>query len=450
MRDYTDLTLPELTRLLTERSLATDGVKDSLVSRLEAYDAVNDPSPSPELHLSPVCSHAQPPQDSLPTHHLPTEPDEDYVDWGDGDDDGVRTATVAEFDVAVKAAAEAARAKDKVAGDNPAAAALRSRSGSIDGFHRSDSQPSVVSPTPVEKVSKSGYKYNSIAAMFFPDSAAMPSSPKAPPKSPPAVSTAATKAINTPRSTPATPSKAPASAPALPASNSTTAAKSGSPVKVATPFKAPTRSSVPIQAATAPAAATTVSKADFVLRDSLTAAAAAALSPNKKATPAASHVRRTTQTGFQFNSVSALFPVTAAAVPTIPPRAIANVVANAAATLTPKEEEARKLAMRAARFGSTPKEPAVSKVRKHGRADVDRSAAAKEKEKEKERKLEIETEKEKEREREKIRKRVTSTSASKRSRNDDDDENNYKRQHRSAAAAAYVSSKTQYSPQRRY
>lgn len=495
MRDYTDLTLPELNTLLRERSLATDGSKDSLVSRLEAYDAVNDPSPSPELHPSPARQQEQKHQPrpvSLP-HHLPTEPDEDYVDWGDDADDN-------ELDMALKAAAKAADAAEameisklKIAGDNPPRSESNSFAG---GDEHHSSQSGAMSPTLIKKVSKSGYKYNSIAATFFPDNstpaAVLSSAPSAmvSPKSPqkptseapskpssrsPSHSTASTKAANSPCSTPATPSKPPPKPLSTTPSNALSRAldlSAGKRSTTATPVKPTPRPSVtvtPIKIAalvqTASASVTTAAPNAVPKVDTLPAPSASATTagiavisskPNLAPKPTVGTSRlRTTQTGFQFNSISALFPGAAVDLPILPvtptkPQPIANVVVNTVSTysinqmLTPKEEEAKRLAMRAARFGTKSQDPAAGRGKKHGRSgssEVDHNAA-----KERERKLEIE----KEKEREKIRQRVTSSA--KRQRNDEDDDRrpeNYKR-HRQPQYRNPASARAHYNPHRRY
>lgn len=487
MRDYTDLTLSELNKLLRERSLAMDGTKDLLVSRLEAYDAVNDPSPSPELHLSPVRCHEQkhqPRPTSLP-RHLPTELDEDYVDWGDDADDDqniVRIAAVTEFDTALKTAAEAAETSKsepvKTAGDSTPLSESSSVAGG-DGRHST-----ALSSTLVEKTSKSGYKYNSIAAKFFPENsnpvAMSPSAPlaMASPRSPQKpTSVAPTKSrsrspsarVADPRcSTPATPSKPPSTAP----SNALTRApvlSAGVDGTVITPVKptihpkvavSPIKIAALVHAGSAPVATVTpnaVPKVDALpAADSIAAITTAGILvvPSKGDPTADTSRLRTTHTGFQFNSISALFPKAATDLPTpsatlTKPQPIANGVASTASThstnvaLTPKEEEAKRLAMRAARFGTrSVEDPAAGRKRKNerfGPPEVDHNAA-----REKERKLEIE----KEMEREKIRQRVTSSA--KRQMHDEDDEKrpeNHKRHrhhHRNPA------SRFHYNPHRNY
>lgn len=467
MRDYTDLSLPELDKLLRERSLATDGFKDSLVSRLEAYDAVNDPSPSPELHLSPVRHHEQNHQPRpASNHHLPTDPDEDYVDW-DADDDVIpRVGMASGLDMAIKSiqAADASRA----AGGSP-----WSNSSAITNDEYYPSQLNNASLTPIEKVSKSGYKYNSIAETFFPDDsspAAMssstapamtsPKSPSKPPKfpsdspskTPPNLSALSTGVLNTPTSSaPATPYATPSKPPAKPRSNilsEALALPASNGSAITTPVKPTYRGSVtastqtgppfkaaPVQAASATTAIVTPNagpKADALLNSVSTAAVSIAENGNITPKPIVGSSRlRTTQSGFQFNSISALFPGAIAQPPTPPrPQPIANVVVNTSSTystdmvLTPKEEEARRLIVRAARFGATagPGDPTGAKGRKNwrsGLSDADYKAA-------RERRLEIE--KEKEREREIIRQRVTSST--KRQMNDEDDDKRTDKRHR--------------------
>lgn len=478
MRDYTDLTLSELNTLLKERSLAMDGTKDLLVSRLEAYDAVNDPSPSPELHLSPVRCHEQnhqPRPTSLP-HHLPTEPDEDYVDWGDDADDDqnvVQIAAVAEFDTALKTAAEAAEtSKSKTAGDNTPLSKSSSVAGG-DGHH--SSQSAALSSTLIEKISKSGYKYNSIAAKFFPENSnpaplamASPRSPQKPTSVAPTKSRSrspSARVANPPCSTPATPSKPPSMAPsnALSRAPVLSADRGSTATTPAKPTIRPMVAASPIKiAALVHAGSAPVTTPNAVPKvDALPATGPTAITAGFSAVPskgdltpkptAATSRLRTTQSGFQFNSISALFPgdLPTPSATLTKPQSIANMVSPAStystnAALTPKEEEAKRLAMRAARFGTRSMEdPTARRKRKNerpGPSEADYNTA-----REREQMLEIE----KEMEREKIRQRVTSSA--KRQKHDEDDERrpeNHKRHrhyHRNSA-----SSRPHYNPHRRY
>lgn len=491
MRDYTDLSLPELDKLLRERSLATDGFKDSLVSRLEAYDAVNDPSPSPELHLSPVRHHEQKHQPRpASNHHLPTDPDEDYVDW-DADDDVIpRVGIASELDMAIKTiqAADTAMA----VGGSP-----WSNSSAITDDEYYPSQLNNASPTPIKKVSKSGYKYNSIAETFFPDDSSRaaissstapamtsPKSPSKPPKfpsdspsrTPSNLSALSTRVLNTPTSsTPATPYATPSKPSSKPFSNilsKALALPAGNESAIATPVKptyrgsatASTQTGSPLKAASIQAASATTAivtpnpgpKVDVLPNSASTAAVGATENRNIAPKPIVGSGRlRTTQSGFQFNSISALFPGAVAQPPTPPrPQPIANVVVNTSSTystdvvLTPKEEEARRLIVRAARFGATSGsgDSTGAKGRKHWRSgvsDADYKAA-------RERRLEIE--KEKEREREIIRQRVTSSA--KRQMNDEDDDkrtdNQYKRHRHNQYQNSGSGSRNHYHYRRRY
>lgn len=514
MRDYTDLSLPELDKLLRERSLATEGLKDSLVSRLEAYDAVNDPSPSPELHLSPTrCPEQKHQTQPNSLHHLPTDPDEDFVDW-DADDEVIpRVGIVAEFGTAMKAAAGAAGAAGAAdaadaagatgatgtAGTTDEAAVIsspRSKCNSIadDDDEYYSSQLSNISPTPIEKISKSGFKYNSIAETFFPDDSSptavssltspaitSPNSPpklcKVPPNTPSRtssnVSALSTRIPNSPSSTPATPLATPSR------SRSNTLSKVLGPSisngsAITTPVKpthrtkaidstqtgSPFKAAVPVQtnsATTVTAAPNATPTVDAPPGSSSSTAAACITetSSDKNIAPKStigSSRLRTTQSGFQFNSISALFPG-AVSKPPAPykPQPITNAIVNTASTdaiLTPKEEEARRLIVRAARFGTTAgrEDPTAVMGRKHGRSglsEADYNVA-----RERERRLEIE----KEREREIIRQRVTGSA--KRQRNDGDDdrrpENQYKRHRHTQYRSSGSSSRTHHSGRHRY
>lgn len=531
MKDYTDLSIADLTNLLKNRNLATDGTKDTLVSRLEAYDAVNDPSPSPELHHSPVTSNSQT-YNQIPSsipNHLPNELDEEYcLNWDDDNDaDDVgsakadATAITAEDAKATKAIETAKAGPQKTTQETPVQS--KSEPNPAAGGHSPQtSVGSIVTPPSVDRVSKTGYKYKSIAALHFPDSpkttksssdppsAAVPKSspnalPKALSKPPSAVSTnsiadslrstlsatpagALAKAISKPLSSApsnalsraptlptgsdkplsSAPSNALSKAPALPTEGDSTTA---TPITAAlatvpaSPKVAPSNPTSTQTAATAVALSkenTAPRAATAPLKETIAPKTAATLS-DRNPTPAnttdSNHLR-TTKSGYKFNSIASLFSTSTSTATARPPPAeskpqpIANMVVDTASTyatdvkLTPKEEEARKLAIRASRFGTTTKETetpaAINQGKKHGRSEQSGANDARERE----RKLEIE----RERERERIRQRVTS-SGNKRQRNDDNDDRRQDNQYRRNRQSHYRSQnsyKSNYNPRRRY
>lgn len=428
--------MTELTNILKERSLPTDGAKDSLISRLEAFDAANDPSLSPMLHLSPVLPQAQvhkPTPTSIP-NHLPNELDEEYcLNWDDdGDvDDAAGSATIVKVAEAAKATEAAVEAESvKVTGDSH----LRIKSDPI-AVAEEPAQPNIdltSSSTSIEKVSKSGYKYKSIAATFFPEH------PKSSTTAPSNVSVKTPAGAIPGSSSTATLAKV-ATNP-LGSTSSTSLSGGGSKPTSTAPSNALSRAPTLSGSIKNSTATTTVATTATTSKENTT----------PKPTNDASRVK-TTKSGYKFNSIASLFPETVTTPTSTKSQHITNMVTDTTSTyakeakLTPKEEEAKKLAMRATRFGVATKEPEVTaKEKKQGRSTqldtVDEYSA-----KERERQIEIE----KEKEREKIRQRVTTT---KRQRNDDDDDRRLENQHRYNRQSQYRSpnTKANYYPRRRY
>lgn len=463
MTDYTDLPLKQLTILLTERSLATDGTKDMLISRLEAYDAMNDTSPSLELH-TPVLLETPVHKPTLAgSAHFTSDIEKEYeLNWDEYahvDPEAVRAAkaaTVESYEAESDSSSKSKSKSEPKLGPKPELAtsitaargsSSTSKSNSnildlaetitiVDDDDDNSSQGSIsfslASYDPTEKVTKSGFKYKSLAASLFPDS------PKVSKK------VTANVPLNTPSNVPSKTSKAPPSDASTDTLSKSPPATSSEGLPKALPAMA-------TKAVTAPVST---------------------FNPNKN-TPIKSTIEtvKTTKSGFKFNSIASLFSTPTkdpVADPIKPPTTqsqsapkptqnmLSTPIYASGSKLSDKDEEAKKLALRAKRFGITPKEEneAATKLRRQARFGpldvVDDEKGEKEKksrkEKEQIRLQQIETEKEKERE--KVRQRVTSSS--KRQRQEDGDRRQDRQTHKRSRQDSYYSPNSTYHGRRRY
>ncbi|KAI5845072.1 hypothetical protein DFP73DRAFT_526537 [Morchella snyderi] len=189
MKDYTDLTKLELIELLRNRGLSLLGVKDALISRLEEYDHTHDPSPSPQLHNSPSISRLERPKpitapqhpvsdiyisrSSLFSNDILTSDEGDYANWEKTYGDIALEASKTPDSESKKLPASKSGPTPKVSFSIPKSEL--SSSVFTEVATTTDKSPLKTETTaivpgslPVERVTKTGFKYKSLAAELYP------------------------------------------------------------------------------------------------------------------------------------------------------------------------------------------------------------------------------------------------------------------------------------------
>jgi hypothetical protein len=430
MKDYTDLTKLELIELLRNRGLSLLGVKDALISRLEEYDHTHDPSPSPQLHNSPAISRPERPKptttpqrpvsdthisrSSLFSNDILTSDEGDYANWEKTYGDMALEASKTPDPESKKFPASKSGPIPKVSFSIPKSELSTSVFSEVDTT--TDKSPSKTETTatvpgslPVDRVTKTGFKYKSLAAEFYPAEEK--------------IINAATKPISIallPKPTIKIPSGAPTGN-IIPMSSSdpVSAGSAASSVTLdylkISPTTVLTSIVEEINAGTTTGVTNSLSKKD-----------------GDSKTRTESESFKTTKSGFKFNSIASLFPEDKAPTkssksndppikarssvqPTATPTVLAkqNPTGKIAVSTAPssmptlvriaKLTEAEKLSLRAKRFGIPQKDepPVTTKARREGRFGVAELVDNYEKIKDRGRNHKSEKEKEKEKEREK-------------------------------------------------
>lgn len=431
MKDYTDLTKLELIELLRNRGLSLLGVKDALISRLEEYDHTHDPSPSPQLHNSPAISRPEIPKptptpqrpvsdthisrSSLFSNDILTSDEGDYANWEKTYGDVALEASKTPDPESKKLPEPKSGPVPKVSFIIPKpelSTSVFSEADTTTDKNTSETETTATVPgsLPVDRVTKTGFKYKSLAAEFYPaqektiNAVTNPISITLPPKPtikiPPGASTSNIITIS----------------PSDPVSAGSAASSATLDHLKFSPTTSLTSIVEEINAVTTTGVTSSLSKKDGDFKPRT-----------------GSESFKTTKSGFKFNSIASLFPEAKASTksskPNDPPikarssvqltdtltvSAKQNPTGEMAASAAPssmptlvriaKLTDAEKLSLRAKRFGIPQKDelPVTTKARREGRFGVAELVDNYEKIKDRGRNHKSEKEKEKEKEREKV------------------------------------------------
>ncbi|KAH0612796.1 uncharacterized protein H6S33_009176 [Morchella sextelata] len=387
MKDYTDLTKLELIELLRNRGLSLLGVKDALISRLEEPERPK-PTTTPQRPVSDT--HIS--RSSLFSNDILTSDEGDYANWEKTYGDMALEASKTPDPESKKFPASKSGPIPKVSFNIPKSELSTSVFSEVDTT--TDKSPSKTETTatvpgslPVDRVTKTGFKYKSLAAEFYPAEEK--------------IINAATKPISIallPKPTIKIPSGAPTGN-IIPMSSSdpVSAGSAASSVTLdylkISPTTVLTSIVEEINAGTTTGVTNSLSKKD-----------------GDSKTRTESESFKTTKSGFKFNSIASLFPEdkapTKSSKSNDPPiKARSSVQPTATPTVLAKQNPTGKIALslRAKRFGIPQKDepPVTTKARREGRFGVAELVDNYEKIKDRGRNHKSEKEKEKEKEREK-------------------------------------------------
>ncbi|KAH8155517.1 uncharacterized protein LAJ45_00527 [Morchella importuna] len=430
MKDYTDLTKLELIELLRNRGLSLLGVKDALISRLEEYDHTHDPSPSPQLHNSPAISRLERPKptttpqlpvsdthisrSSLFSNDILTSDEGDYANWEKTYGDVALKTSKTPDPESKKPPAPRSGPVPKVSFSIPKSelsTSVFSESDTTTDKNPSETETTATVPgsLPIDRVTKTGFKYKSLAAEFYP---------------------AQEKTIN-PSTKPFSIALPPTSTITIHPGASTGNIVTMSPSDLVSAGSAASSATLDhLKISPTTTITSIVEEINAVATTGVTSSLSKKDGDFKPRTESVSF--KTTKSGFKFNSIASLFPEAKASTKssksnghpikahssfqptdTLTVSAKQNPTREIAASAAPssmptlvriaKLSEAEKLSLRAKRFGIPQKDelPVTTKARREGRFGVAELVDNYERIKDRGRNHKSEKEKEKEKEREK-------------------------------------------------